>query len=384
MRKRIGLTLARLLFIPILTMIAGCQSLPSTGPSAMDISLDETKAASRSDAFTMIDLDQTNVRNLGAGAASPLTGFIGGSRSHHTAHPIGLGDKLAITVWEASSDGLFSSTDVKQTKIDATVDRNGAIFVPYAGRIPVTGQSIEDVRTTIAEKLQGQAIDPQVQVALAETAGAILSVVGDVVAPGQFSISSRGLRLIEAIALAGGPSHASYETDVTVARANTRASVRLAQIMRDGQSNIYLRSGDIVQLLHRPRSFTAFGAVTAQNIQSFQAEDVSLAEAIAQSGGLNDSLADAGGVFLFRFEKADRLASAGIALPADANAMAVPTIYRLDFTAPEAFFTATSFMMRDKDIIYVANAPATEFQKFVGTVLSPLIGSTQSVASLQR
>lgn len=383
MTEWLRVNLARFAIAMILLLSTGCASLPSTGPSAIDISLQETDLETQSTPFTIVQLNQSNVQKLGPSTPKTLDRFIGGSTSRGGNVPIGTGDKLGITVWEASSDGLFSSAGIKQTQIDAVVDRNGAIFVPYAGSISVNGMSVEDVRLAIARKLEGQAIDPQVQVALTETDGKMFSVVGDVMAPGRFEIPSRGLRLIEAIAIAGGPREASFETDVTVQRGTNRATVRLEQVMVGGQSNIYLRPGDVVQLHHKPRSFTAFGAVTSQNIQPFEAENVSLAEAIAQSGGLNDNLADAGGVFLFRFETANQLAKTDIVVPAGANRQAVPTVYRLDFQTPEAFFIAASFMMRDKDIIYVANAPATEFQKFVGTVLSPLIGATQSVTSLQ-
>jgi polysaccharide export outer membrane protein len=50
------------------------------------------------------------------------------------------------------------------------------------------------------------------------------------------------------------------------------------------------------------------------------------------------------------------------------------TIYRLDLTEPEAFFLARSFMMQDKDLIYVANAPAAEFRKFVANIVAPFLG----------
>jgi polysaccharide export outer membrane protein len=46
----------------------------------------------------------------------------------------------------------------------------------------------------------------------------------------------------------------------------------------------------------------------------------------------------------------------------------VPVIYRLNMSSPISFFVAQGFQMRNKDILYVSNAPAADLQKFVGIV----------------
>ena len=49
---------------------------------------------------------------------------------------------------------------------------------------------------------------------------------------------------------------------------------------------------------------------------------------------------------------------------------------------PQAFFLAGSFLMQDKDILYVANAPGAEFRKFVTTILSPVLGTARATNTL--
>jgi hypothetical protein len=54
----------------------------------------------------------------------------------------------------------------------------------------------------------------------------------------------------------------------------------------------------------------------------------------------------------------------------------VPTVYRLDMGDPGAFLVAQGFMVKNKDVIYVANASSTEFAKFLGIlvqVMYPLV-----------
>jgi polysaccharide export outer membrane protein len=50
----------------------------------------------------------------------------------------------------------------------------------------------------------------------------------------------------------------------------------------------------------------------------------------------------------------------------------VPTIYRLDMSDPGAFLVAQGFMVKNKDVLYVANASSTEFAKFLNIMVQVL------------
>lgn len=368
-----------LMLFSMAMLLSGCGTLPGQGPTALDIALlEDTEAVSASE-FAILSLDPSVVNAVGRVPSTSVSAAFRGRIEGRSARVLGIGDHLTINVWEASQDGLFSTAERKETTIETVVDENGNIFFPYVGQISVTGMNIERVRTAVSAGLSGQAVDPQVQVTLANNEGYKLSVIGEVAEPGRFDVPVSGLRLIEAVALAGGTRQPGFETELTIVRGGTRATVRHDDVVRFAENNIWLMPRDTVQVLHKPRSFTAFGAVTSQNLQMFKTENVSLAEALAQSGGLNDNLADAGGVFLFRFESKRRLERANATLPPQSYPSGIPTIYRLDFTDPRAFFLASSFAMQDNDIIYVANAPAAEFNKFVSTILSPFLSTARSV-----
>jgi polysaccharide export outer membrane protein len=52
-------------------------------------------------------------------------------------------------------------------------------------------------------------------------------------------------------------------------------------------------------------------------------------------------------------------------------------VYRLNLREANSFFLARAFQMKDKDIIYVTNAPAVPVHKFlnlVSTITSPILG----------
>jgi polysaccharide biosynthesis/export protein len=119
-----------------------------------------------------------------------------------------------------------------------------------------------------------------------------------------------------------------------------------------------------------------FGA-TGQNMQvTFGAEKITLAEALAKAGGLQDLRADPAGVFLFRFEPpavVGALKASALATGPDGSS---PVVYRLDLSDANSYFFAQRFPVEDKDVIYVANARLNELQKFftlLNTITGPVI-----------
>ena len=365
-------------------LLAGCASLPARGPSfeaIVDPSQNNQDESVTSKDYKIIDLDDQSIRILGPRQMKSLVSYFGARVPGAPSTTIDIGDRLVINIWEASSDGLFSTADKKQTQVESVVEGTGKIFIPYAGHIDAAGFSVEQVRATIVQRFQGQAVEPQVQVLLTTNGSHKVAVVGDVSEPGRFDVPVSGLRLLEAIALAGGAKQATFESEIIVVRGTTNGTIRMDDVVRNPSGNIWLHPRDTIQVLHRPRSFTAFGAVTTQKLNSFTTENVTLAEALAQVGGLQDHAANTGGVFLFRFEPLSRLKKYDAQIKAKDRTKLIPIVYRLDFSKPQAFFLASRFMMQDKDVIYVANAPASELKKFITTVVSPVLAPTVAVAA---
>ena len=335
--------------------------------------LDETEDGEARN-YTIVKLDASTVDKLGHQKPASLSNEFSDQIHGRTSIVIGIGDSLIINIWEASADGLFSTAEQKQISIEVIVDEDGHIYIPYVGHIDVVGMSVEQVRQSVEAGLLGKAVEPQVQINLTGYGEHKATVFGAVARPGQYDITVNGLRLIEAIAQAGGGTQASFETGVTIVRGDVNSTIHLDEVVRLPSNNVWLMPGDTVEVARKPRTFTAFGAVTSNNHILFETETVTLAEALALSGGLNDKLADAGGIFLFRFETTERLDNANVPAPPVLVNGEAATIYRLDLTQPQAFFLARSFMMQDKDLIYVANAPAAEFRKFVANIVGPFLG----------
>ena len=144
---------------------------------------------------------------------------------------------------------------------------------------------------------------------------------------------------------------------------------------------------DVVTVYFQPYSFTAMGAIGTNSELPFEATGINLAQALGRVGGLRNERADIRGIFLFRLEDPAKL---GAQVPANARLTPdgkLPVIYRLDLKEPGSIFAAQSFPMRNRDVLYVSNAPLADFQKFMSMVSSAtfsLIGVANAVDSDQR
>jgi polysaccharide export outer membrane protein len=143
---------------------------------------------------------------------------------------------------------------------------------------------------------------------------------------------------------------------------------------------VALRPGDVITALYQPLSFTALGATGRNEEVFFEASGISLTQALARVGGVQDQRADVQGVFLFRFEDPALLGVDPRALRLTPEGR-VPVIYRIDLGNPATFLNAQTFPMRGRDVLYIANAPAAELQKFL-QILTSSIYSISSVIAL--
>ncbi len=360
--------------------------MPRAGPSASAIvdARDADGAARAGTDFALVPLGIAATRALGPAEGRALSRDLGQTMAGRTPPVLGVGDAVTITVWEPGRDGLFSAQGQSSVPIQATVDADGRIFVPYIGTMSVAGMDAGALRRAVADGLAGKAVDPQVQVAIEAREGRQATLLGDVATPGLVPIPVGGLRLTEAVALAGGPKGAMHETEVVLTRRGQVAKGWMDDVLSAPDNDVWIAPRDTVRLRTRPRSFLALGAVGAPGRTPFGSERLSLAEAVAQIGGLNDNFADRGGVFIFRFESPERLARAGVPAPRFARASdgRVPVVYQVAFTQPDAFFVTQQFAMRDDDVLYVASAPAAEFRKFMLTFVTPIFSVSQMVASV--
>jgi len=299
--------------------------------------------------------------------------------------PIGVGDVISVTVFEALAGGLFipAEAGVRSGNLvqmpNQEVDGSGQVNVPYIGNVRVAGRTAKDVGAEISRRLASRAIEPQTIVSVVERRSNDVSVMGDVNVPARFFIDPAGIKLLAAIARAGGPKSPAHETVVTIQRRGATAQALLSTIIKEPSQNIPLSGGDSVFLAREPKAYMVFGAtierpgvsltgvVGGSSVSrrfSFDTDNFSLAEGLAKAGGLDSLRADAKGVFLLRHENRRTLAALGVDTSAYGTD-AVPTVYAVDLSVSEGFFLMKSFYMRHQDVIVVTDSPTADLQKLL-------------------
>jgi polysaccharide export outer membrane protein len=291
---------------------------------------------------------------------------------------IGIGDTVAVTLWEAPGGILFASNEVTSvpqqngwhmaTVPDQVVGRDGAITVPFAGRIKVANKTVRDVEAAVRKGLSDKTTDAQAVVNVRGAVSNTVTVVGEVQNAARVPLSVGGDRILDVIAAAGGLRVPINETYVELTRGGTIARVPLLQVTNDPHENIYLRPKDVLALVRAPRKFLIYGATGSNAEIPFDADGITLADALAKAGGLNDSRSDPGGVFVFRYELSEVVQTIRPDAPLAPKEGAVPVIYRLDLRNADGFFVAQQFPIMNRDVIYVSSAPFTDVQKLMGVV----------------
>lgn len=370
-------------------LVSGCSILPASGPTASAVA--EGAEVATADGvlarYELIDITPAVVESL---RTRPLDSLLASFGDHRPSlEPvIGVGDYVAVSVWEAGSGGLFSgpliadrfSAGSKSALIpEQVVSRDGAISVPYAGRIQVAGRRPQDVQALIEAELAGKAIQPQVLVSVTKPVSQTVTVTGEVTAGARVPLSGKGDRLLDVVASAGGVRAAVSETFVRLSRGTTTATVPMTTVVSNPRENIYLRPGDVLTLVRDPQTFLAVGALGNSTELPFSAEGITLAQALAKSRGLSDFQADPQGTFVFRFEPAAIVRRLKPGSPLLGTPL-VPVVYRINMKDPNSLFVTQAFRMRNRDLVYVSNAPFTEVQKVL-SVFSAAITPVASAAA---
>ena len=370
-------------FVSALTL-SSCGTLPdwvsSTGASRQQVQ--EKRDTGRIEGIKLVDVTDVLARKLAE--SKKLGQFVDVFPSNGSNnYLIGPGDIIEVSVWEAPPAMLFGAIvlDLKAgptttravTLPEQMVTPDGRITMPFAGRITVRGRTTQEIETDIVKRLAGKAHQPQVLVRVIKNNTSNVTVVGDVSNSTLMPLTPKGERLLDSLATAGGVMQPINRMAIQLSRENVTATMPLDSIIRDPRQNIFLKPGDVVTALFQPQSFSVLGATGKNEEIPFEAQGVSLAQALARSGGLNDSRSDARGVFVFRFEDS-KLVGSGNSVEKAANGT-IPVVYQIDLRDPASFFITQNFPIQNRDVIYVSNSPAAQFQKFIRLVIGVAVPS---------
>lgn len=276
---------------------------------------------------------------------------------------VGRGDVLNITVWDHPELTIPAGSMRSPQDAGNWVHNDGSIFYPYIGKLSVEGLKVTEIRDLLAERLAKYIEKPQIDVTIAGFRSQRIYVTGEVQKPGVIPVTNVPTSLIEAINASGGLTEAANWEQVTLLRNGEEQKFSLRKLYQQGdtEQNILLQRNDVVHIARSDdNKVFVLGEVRQPKSYAMGRSGMSLAEALAEAGGLFEQTADASGVFVIR--------------QADASTGRLADVYQLNAKNATALIMAEQFQLQQRDIIYVTAAPVARWNRVIGQLLPSITG----------
>jgi polysaccharide export outer membrane protein len=265
---------------------------------------------------------------------------------------VGAQDVLRITVFEHPE--LTNPSGTANELSGRVVNSDGKVFFPYVGAVQAAGRTVQQIRETIANGLARVIKNPQVDVSVLQYRSQRIVVAGEVRNPGAVPITDVPPSLTEVIALAGGLGPEADLSSVTVTRGGATARLDLYAYYYGGDANqnLRLQTGDVVNIPERRfNKVFVMGEVLRPNSLTMPRGRLTLAEALADSGGVNPLTANAGQVYVIR------------------DGGEKPQIWHLNAASADALILADRFDLRARDVVFVDAQPVVRWARVVNNIL---------------
>lgn len=371
--------------ILLLAGLAGCATLPSSGPTGGQV---EKSATAPKDGSTPIQVQQIDtVADIPRPEATLQPAALLPDVAPPPTDMVGPGDVLDINIYEAgvtlfSAGGgaaagapVLATPGVQVQKLPPMrVDDQGNIKIPYAGTLHVMGLTVGRVEALIRKSLQRVSQNPQVLITINQAITNSIIVAGEIARPGRLVLQTNRETLSDVIALAGGYRGSTKDLTLRINRGGRNIDVRMSELADNPGLDVRAYPGDRLTLINNPRTYSVLGASGRVEQTTFNRSSVSLAEAIAASGGTNPGVGNPAAIFVFRYVR-------------DAQGNETPIVYHVNMMKTGSYFIAQRFTMEDKDILYFGNAAANQPSKLIQLIsqlFSPILTVTSAVQTVQN
>lgn len=298
----------------------------------------------------IIDQEKAKAAARERGTASPAApvGF-----TAPADYIIGPGDILNITVWDHPELTIPAGSYRTPEQSGNLVTEDGSIFYPYVGRVKVAGLNVGEVRELLTRKLSRTIEKVQLDVRVISFRSKKVYVVGEVKTPGLQEITDIPLNIIDAVNRAGGFTPDADHSHVLLTRDGKTWRVDLQALYEEGatEQNVLLKAGDIVNISDRAfNKVFVLGDIQKPGSYFMSKRRISLAEALAEAGYINQATANPHWIFVMRGQGAS------------------PELYHLNAKSPDALLLADRFSLRPRDIVYVDTSELARLTRVVSLI----------------
>jgi polysaccharide export outer membrane protein len=361
------------------SLLAACSIVPGQHmqyPPSVPVSVapDGTVKQAEQIPIQTIDLNLIKQLNEGEGQmelAKQLNLF-----AKPAPYKLGPGDVLQITVWDHPELAAAQGQQVQNSKPgDPTqgfvIDGQGDLTFPYVSRpIHAAGMSVHELQRRLDSELSKVFRQPQITVRVASYRSSQVYVDGEVRAPGGETINDIPMTLTEAINRAGGFTPNADRSHLTLTRNGTSYPIDLTLLIKNDKNpqDIMLQPGDMLRVTGRDEN-TAYvmGEVNKPTAVAPTTDGkLTLSEALAQAGFLNQNTANPRQLYVIRQEKDKK-----------------PQVYHLDSASPVSMLLANQFDLQPKDVVYVDNGPLVRFNRVLSLLL-PAINAGLTAAIVTK
>lgn len=244
----------------------------------------------------------------------------------------------------------------------------------------VSGLTPRKARDKVVRALEPNLKQPQIVLSVREFRSQRVMVTGQVPRPGYQPITDLPLTLMGALAAAGAVAELRGGSDprpvagspagerpaeypdlarIKLQRGDSDYSIDVAGMLKRGdfRQDVRLKDGDVVLVppIRRANVFV-LGEIARPSLLEIQEQRTNLAEVLLSSGGINPLTAKASRIYVVRGDYDN------------------PTIYQLDGRSPDALLLAQGFEVASNDVVYITEAGAARWNRFLQLILPSLQG----------
>ncbi|WP_272694357.1 polysaccharide export protein [Providencia sp. PROV036] len=379
LRKRLPLTL-----LAISILLTGCAAIPGAYVSTTGKNVVDTGDR---DITKLVDIYPISPKLLDDMYTAPIIAKPNAQLEKQLTHyeyRIGAGDVLTITVWDHPELTIPAGSYRSAQDSGNWVHSDGTIYYPYIGKVKVIGKTVTEIRTLISNRLATYIESPQVDVSIAAFRSQKMYVSGEVAKPGTQPITNVPLTILEAFNNAGGLTEKADWENVVLTRNGQEIKVSLQALVQYGDltQNYLMQPSDV---LYVPRNDAqkvfVMGEVGQPTTLTIDRAGMSITEALSKASGIDQTTANATGVFVIRPIKNQ---------PAEDKELdallpkKLAAVYQLDLSDATSLVMGTEFKLQPYDLVYVTAAPVVRWNRLITQLLPTIASYNQLTEGVKR